>query len=294
MMKRLNLEGLPIQVRELITMDFTRENPCPPPGVPLRDASPRRPAPAAPSPLGSPTLEPPTSNANPATKETGTKDRESNGRFAKGNRGGCGNPFARQVAAFRACLINSVTQDDFRAIVEQLLEMAKDGEIQAIKLLFSYLLGMPKPVVEPDELDLQEMHHAHQTAQAAQALQQAALARPASNDTSPPPDGLVEKPTTCEAEAPPPLASAPSTNHANREPCQSATGKAPSTNGVSDVSEPGKPSRPPSPNRANGQQAGGKSKTRPSPNRANGDHTQEPICGESLGRKGAAADEKRT
>jgi hypothetical protein len=275
MMKRLNLAGLPIQIRELITMDFTRENPCPPPGVPLREVSPPKPAPAAPSTHGSPTPEPTTSNANPASKETDAKDRESNGRFAKGNRGGSGNPFARQVAAFRTCLINSVTQDDFKAIVEQLLEQAKDGEIQAIKLLFLYLLGTPKPVVEPDELDLNEMHLAHQTAQAAEALQKTAPAKPTANDTPPLPDGLDERPTADKPEAPPaPPASAPSTNRPNREPCPSTTGDAPS------------------PNHPNGEPAASGSRSRPSANGPKRAGEPEPGGGESPGTQ--AADEKRT
>jgi hypothetical protein len=165
-----------------------------------------------PNSCGSAQTEPGTSNPNPAVKETGATGRESNGRFAKSNRGGPGNPFARQVAAFRACLLNSVTQDDLKEIVYQLLELAKDGELQAIKLLFSYLLGTPKPVVEPDELDLHEMHLAHQTALAAEALQEAAPARPSANDAPLPLDGPVESPAASVHEAPPPSpASAPST-----------------------------------------------------------------------------------
>jgi hypothetical protein len=277
MMKRLNLAGLPIQVRELITMDFTRENPCPPPGVPLREVSPPRPAPAAPSPAGSSKTEPPTSNRSPASKELDAKDRESNGRFAKGNRGGCGNPFARQVAAFRACLINSVTQDDFKAIVEQLVELAKEGELQAIRLLFSYLLGTPKPVVEPDELDLQEMHLAHQTAQAAEALQKAAPARLPTNDSSPSADGEDGRLAASTNETPPPPPdSAPLANGINREPCSPTTDKAPSTN------------------RANGKPAAGVSKKRPSPNGPNRAREPEPRCDESAGGQAVEVDEKRT
>jgi hypothetical protein len=288
-MKRLNLAGLPIQIRELITMDFTRENPCPPPGVPLRDASPPKPVPAASSPLGSPTAEPCMSNSHPGSKEAAATGRESNGRFAKNNRGGPGNPFARQIAAFRACLINSVTQDDFKAIVERLVEEARYGDLQAIKLLFLYLLGAPKPVIEPDELDLHEMRLANQTALAAEALQQAAAAKPPASGAPSPPDGLDERPAAAE---PPPPAAAPSANGENREPCPPTTGQAPSPNRVSEVSEAGKPSRPPSPNRANGERAAGVSKNRPSPNGPNGARKPEPNCGESPGRQ--AADEKRT
>jgi hypothetical protein len=195
-------------------------------------------------------------------------DRQDNGRFASGNRGGCGNPFARQVAAFRACLINSVTQEDMQAIVWKLVDRARFGNLRAIKLLFSYLLGTPKPVVEPDELDLHEMHLAHQTALAEKALKEAA---PSANDAPAPPNGQDGKLATGVPEAPPALpVSAPSPNGTNREPYPSTASEAPSTNRTSDVSEADKLSRPPSTNRPNGDPPAGASKTRPSTNRPNG------------------------
>ena len=303
-MKRLKLpKSMPIQIRELITMDFTRANPCPPPGVHVRELTPRELAALTPqelaeaglSPPSAPPTEPPTSNHQPATKETCATGRESNGRFAKNNRGGPGNPFARQVAAFRACLINSVTEDDFKAIVFRLVERAKNGNLQAIKLVFAYLLGTPKPVVEPDELDLNEMHLAHQEALAAETLQEAQLARPVADDAPPLSDGEVGRPAAGEAEAPPsPPASAPSPNRTNGEPCPLTTGQAPSTNRVSDVSEADKPVSPPSTNQPNSEPAAGVRKTRPSANGAKRARDPSPVCGGSPGGQTADVDEKRT
>ena len=278
-------KSMPIQIRELITMDFTRANPCPPPGVHVRELTPRELAALTPqelaeaglSPPSSPTTAPTTSNSDPAGKETEATGRQSNGCFAKGNRGGPGNPFSRQVAAFRACLINTVTQDDFKAIVFKLVERAQNGNLQAVKLLFSYLLGIPKPVVEPDELDLNEMHLAQQTALAEEALQEAASERPKSDDVPPPPDGEDGRPAAGVPEAPPsPPSSAPSTNRPNGEPCPATTGKAPSTNRASDVSEAGNPSQLPSTNR---------------PKRAG---APSPVCGGSPGGQDADGDEKQT
>src|SRR5262245_18489356 len=37
---------------------------------------------------------------------------DSRGRFAKGNRGGTGNPFARRVARLRTLLLEIVSEDD--------------------------------------------------------------------------------------------------------------------------------------------------------------------------------------
>src|SRR5581483_7032067 len=75
------------------------------------------------------------------------------GRFAVGNAGGPGNPFARQTAALRAYLIEHVTERDLQDILDILLLNAKGGHLPSIKLLFAYVLGKPKPVVEPDLLD---------------------------------------------------------------------------------------------------------------------------------------------
>ena len=83
--------------------------------------------------------------------------RDARGRFAKGNFGGPGNPFARQVAALRAALIASVSEEDMRAIAGQLVVSARLGDLAAIKLLFQYVLGKPAAAVDPDALDVEEI-----------------------------------------------------------------------------------------------------------------------------------------
>jgi hypothetical protein len=101
-----------------------------------------------------------------------TSDCAPGGRFAKGNAGGPGNPFARKTAALRAYLIEHVTERDLQDILDILLLNAKGGHLPSIKLLFAYVLGKPKPVVEPDLLDLQEMLMLQQAAQAPEALEE--------------------------------------------------------------------------------------------------------------------------
>ena len=293
-MTRREMEKLPPLIRELIDPDFSRENRDSSPGGPLPPPRPQEPAASALSSPASPKMEPATSNRHSASKETGAAGRQSNGRFAKGNPGGCGNPFARQVAAFRACLINSVTEDDFKAIMYELLEEAKDGNLQAIKLLFSYLLGTPKPVVEPDELDLNEMHLAHQADLAAEALRQATPASPSANDAPPTSGGLVERPATSAPEvSASPLACAPSTNGTNRESCPPTVSEAPSTNRTSDVTEADNPSRPPSTNQLNGKPTADVSNTCPSTNGPNRKHEPRAVCGTPR-RQAVDADEKQT
>ena len=69
--------------------------------------------------------------------------RDQGGRFAKGNKSGRGNPFAKQVAMLRCELVNAVTRKDIRRLARSLLKKAKAGNIAAAKLLLSYCVGQP-------------------------------------------------------------------------------------------------------------------------------------------------------
>jgi type II secretory pathway pseudopilin PulG len=106
----------------------------------------------------------PNGHAHPAAPPSGPDakpqapdgGRDAHGRFAEGNRGGPGNPFARQVAALRSALLARVTPQDGGDVAEALLRQAKGGSLAAAKLLLSYTLGKPGPAVDPDALDLHE------------------------------------------------------------------------------------------------------------------------------------------
>jgi len=91
-----------------------------------------------------------------ATAESSNKDRDTHGRFAKGNRGGVGNPFARQVAGFRAAILSATTHEDIQAITKKLIEMAREGNLAAAKLHWAYTCGKPEQPPDPDRLDLEE------------------------------------------------------------------------------------------------------------------------------------------
>src|SRR5262249_42163902 len=94
--------------------------------------------------------------ANGAATGEQNKDRDSHGRFAKGNRSGVGNPFARQVAGFRAAILQATTHEDTKAITKKLIEMAREGNLAAAKLLLAYTCGRPEQTPDPDRLDLEE------------------------------------------------------------------------------------------------------------------------------------------
>jgi hypothetical protein len=78
------------------------------------------------------------------------KGRDGSGRFAPGNKGGPGNPFARKVGQLRSALIETVTEDDMKAVAAKLVEMARGGHLPAIKELLERTLGRP---VEADFLE---------------------------------------------------------------------------------------------------------------------------------------------
>jgi len=105
-----------------------------------------------------------TVRAEDETTQESTDKREANGRFALGNKGGPGNPFARQVAALRQTLLNRATPKDFEEVADELIKKAKTGDVAAIKLLFQYTLGKPAPSPDPDHLDVDEWHKLQQSA----------------------------------------------------------------------------------------------------------------------------------
>src|SRR5205807_2377194 len=95
----------------------------------------------------------------PAARTPTNNGHEANGRWAKGNQGGPGNPFARRVAALRKVILDRLTQEDLLAITEALLAKAKEGSVGAAKLLLAYAIGKPASAPDPDRLDGAELKH---------------------------------------------------------------------------------------------------------------------------------------
>src|SRR5262249_36117624 len=89
-------------------------------------------------------------------KRRGSAGRGTGGHFAKGNKGGPGNPFARQVAARPQALLAAGSDDDVAAVGKKLLALALAGDVPAAKVLLAHVLGKPAPAADPDHLDLSE------------------------------------------------------------------------------------------------------------------------------------------
>jgi hypothetical protein len=100
---------------------------------------------------------PVTPSTNGANGQAGKADRDGSGRFAKGNRGGPGNPFARDVAARRRALLDAIHPTDIANIARELHDLALAGDVAAAKVLLSYVVGRPTEARDPDRLDLDEL-----------------------------------------------------------------------------------------------------------------------------------------
>ena len=83
--------------------------------------------------------------------------RHGSGRFAAGNGGGPGNPFARQTAAARKAIADAVTAEQLAAIAAVMVKKALEGDVAAAKLVFAYAAGKPAPAADPDTLDAHEL-----------------------------------------------------------------------------------------------------------------------------------------
>ena len=87
---------------------------------------------------------------NAAPLSNGANGRDTQGRFASGNAGGPGNPHAAQVARLIAAMLASVSEQDMTAIISRLVQLAKDGDVRAIKEVLDRTRGKP---VEADLLE---------------------------------------------------------------------------------------------------------------------------------------------
>jgi hypothetical protein len=96
----------------------------------------------------------------PLPKDDST-GRTANGQFAKGNPGGPGNPFARQVAQLRRAALAATTPEKIAEVIRQVEIRALEGDVAAAKLYLSYTLGRPAMAVDPDTLDVQEAVQLH-------------------------------------------------------------------------------------------------------------------------------------
>lgn len=82
--------------------------------------------------------------------------RQANGRFANGNPGGPGNPYARRVSQIRSMILEAVTDEDLREVVQTLVKRAKEGDVAAARELLNRLVGRPPDSIGPERMELEK------------------------------------------------------------------------------------------------------------------------------------------
>jgi hypothetical protein len=65
------------------------------------------------------------------------------------------NPFGRKLAALRATMVDSVTEDDLRAVLAKLLERAKAGDLGCIREVLNRAVGTPGEGRDPDRVGVE-------------------------------------------------------------------------------------------------------------------------------------------
>lgn len=68
-----------------------------------------------------------------------------NGKFAPGNDISRGNPYFAQMQKFQRCVLDSVKQAELRAVIKAMIEKAKEGDVNAARLIIERVCGkMPQ------------------------------------------------------------------------------------------------------------------------------------------------------
>ncbi len=89
------------------------------------------------------------------TTEQRPAAHEANGRFAKGNPGGPGNPHVRRQSMMRDAVASAVSFEELVEIMQKLVELAKDGDREAAKLVLHYTVGKPSEFQADRRADLE-------------------------------------------------------------------------------------------------------------------------------------------
>ena len=92
-------------------------------------------------------------NGNGADPSPNGNGKDERGRFVRGNTFSIGNPQGAAFARFRAALPNCVSEDDFTAVIKELVKRAKKGEPWAVKEFLNRILGKSKETIKHEGLD---------------------------------------------------------------------------------------------------------------------------------------------
>jgi hypothetical protein len=118
-----------------------------------------------------PVTNTPFPDPNPAAPPEADNGRDTQGRFARGNPGGPGNPYYRRQAQLKRLMLESVSDADVQSVMQVLLGLARGGDLAAIKLFLEYTVGKPAKEVDPDKEELHEWGLQRQTPRLQEVLE---------------------------------------------------------------------------------------------------------------------------
>jgi hypothetical protein len=97
------------------------------------------------------------SKANPKS------DHDAKGRFTFGNKGGPGNPHARQTAKLHSAALRVINEQEMEDIFKEMAKLAKEGNVHAARFVAEYTIGKPLAAVNPDRIDYDEWQRHSET-----------------------------------------------------------------------------------------------------------------------------------
>ena len=118
----------------------------------------------------------------------GGSGRDSGGRFARGNAGGPGDPYAKRTSEMRDAFMAAVTPDEMRQVARELLSIAltsndERNQIAAAHELCNRILGRPAAAPSHDDgMKQQYPILVTTTAEAMKALEERRRLDPNHND----------------------------------------------------------------------------------------------------------------
>lgn len=84
-------------------------------------------------------------------------DRDTGGRFVRGNSVGLGNPAHKRMRQLRQQFLDCVDDQAVQEVTATLIEMAKGGDTQAMRIFYEWTIGRPPQAIElsgPDGVPL--------------------------------------------------------------------------------------------------------------------------------------------
>jgi hypothetical protein len=97
------------------------------------------------------------------SKTTPSSDHDAKGRFTFGNKGGPGNPHARQTAKLHSAALRVINEQEMEDIFKEMAKLAKEGNVHAARFVAEYTIGKPMAAINPDRVDFDEWQRHSET-----------------------------------------------------------------------------------------------------------------------------------